>query len=198
MDHVKFLTRIVLSSIVMLLFLEPAKTALAQGEKRKPKFSSVNEAGLLTGEKGEAMMVHTLTGIKKNRSFAGIGVGLDFYADRSIPLFLDYRQALSSAKNAPFAYADAGVNFLWLNFIQKEQRQFPSSLPGLYYDFGIGWKLSVRNNRGFVLSAGYTLKQVKYKVLSYSVAPTPQMQSENYDHYNFLYRRLVIKVGLEL
>ncbi|MCW3107127.1 MAG: hypothetical protein JWQ09_1633, partial [Segetibacter sp.] len=158
----------------------------------------INQVGLLTGSRGEAVTVQTINGIKKDKSFAGAGVGFDFYGDRTIPLFLDYRRAFSSAKNTPFAYADAGVNFLWLNFIQKEQRQFPSSSPGLYYDLGVGWKLSGKNNRAFIVSAGYTLKQVKYKVLSYSIAPTLQMQSENYDRYNFLYRRLVIKIGFQL
>jgi hypothetical protein len=175
-------------------------TGIVQGQTaiQKPKFSTVNEVGLLTGEKGEAMMLQTINGLRKNRSFAGLGVGLDFYGNRTIPLFLDYRYELSTHKNIPFIYANAGINFLWLNFIQKEQLNFPSPSPGLYYDLGLGLKLPGKNHGGFILTAGYSLKQVKYATRSFSIAPTPQLDADNKDRYTFLFRRLAIKIGLQL
>ncbi len=116
-----------------------------------------------------------------------------------LPLFVDVRRDITSKKNTPFVYADAGVNFLWLNFIQKEQKQFPSSSPGLYYDLGLGLKLSGKNNRGFIVSAGFSYKQVKEKVkYGWWPAPTPQLESENFQHYNYLYRRIIIKIGFVL
>lgn len=171
----------------------------AEGQHQKIKFSSVNQAGLLVGSRGEAFMVQTINGIKKDKWFAGAGTGLDFYNERTIPLFIDLRRDVTNRKNTPFAYADAGINFLWLNFIQREQKQFPTSSPGLFYDLGIGWKLLGKNNRGFILSAGYSFKQVKEKVKSsWWTFPTPQLETENYEHHNYLFRRVVIKVGFQL
>ncbi|MEJ7679187.1 MAG: hypothetical protein WKG06_15300 [Segetibacter sp.] len=144
-------------------------------------------------------MVQTTNGISKEKWFAGTGTGLDFYGERTIPLFLDIRRDLTSKKNTPFAYADAGINFLWLNSNQREQKQFPTSSPGLFYDLGIGWKLSGKNNGGFLFSAGYSFKQVKEKVkYTWWPAPTPALESENFERHNYLYRRVVIKVGFIL
>lgn len=169
----------------------------ASGQNQKIAFSSVNQVGMLSGSRGEAFMIQTINGIKKDKWFAGIGTGFDFYKERTIPLFFDIRRDLNSRKNTPFAYADVGINFLWLNSIQREQNQFSTS-PGLFYDLGIGWKLSGKNNRGFIFSAGYSFKQVKEKVKDTWWWPTPALESENYQRYNYLYRRVVIKVGLQL
>jgi len=165
-------------------------------QDQKIKFGSINQIGLLSGSKGEAFAVQTINGIKKDKWFAGAGAGLDFYNERTVPLFFDVRRDLSLNKNTPFAYADAGVNFLWLTSDQKQQKQFPKTSPGLCYDLGLGWKLSGKNNRGFLISAGYSFKQVKEKVPYWEPAPTPQ--SENYERYNYLYRRIIIKVGFVL
>lgn len=171
----------------------------AAGQNQTIKFSSINQVGLLSGYRGEAFMLQTINGIKKEKWFAGAGTGLDFYKERTIPLFIDIRRDFGNKKNTPFAYADAGINFLWLNFIQREQKQFPTSSPGLFYDIGVGWKLSGRNNRGLLFSAGYSFKQVKENIkYTWWPAPTPQLESENYQRYNYLYRRIIIKLGLQL
>lgn len=168
------------------------------GQNQKIKFSSINQVGLLSGDKGDRWMLQTINGLEKDKWFAGAGIGLDFYNYRTIPLFFDIRRDITNKKNTPFAYADAGINFLWLNSIQRGQEQFPSSSPGLFYDLGVGWKLSGKNNRGFLFSAGYSFKQVKEKVKSWWLAPTPQLQSEDFQRYNYLHRRLVVKIGIEL
>lgn len=198
MAIIKFLFKTFsLPFVIAFVFLKPALTQ-AQKTKQKISFSTINEVGLLTGDAGEAASLQTINGIKKAGFFAGAGVGLDFYGLRSIPLFIDYRKEFSSNKNTPFAYVNAGVNFLSMNHIQKEQARFPAASAGVYYDVGLGWKLSGKNNRALIVSAGYTLKQARYKTQSYSIFLTPQMQSENYDRYNFLYRRLVMKIGFQL
>jgi len=194
----KSVTQAVISYLIMASVLLLSLTTLAQIPNRKIQFSSVNQAGLLTGSKGEAGTVQTINGIKSDKCFAGVGAGFDFYNFRTIPLFVDFRRDFSANKNTPFGYVDAGVNFLSLNSVQKEQLNVQSSSAGFYYDLGLGWKLSGKNNRAVIVSAGYTLKQAKYKVLSYRIAPTPQLQSEDYDRYNYLFRRIVIKIGFQL
>lgn len=171
----------------------------ASAQKGKINFSSINQIGFLSGGKGNSWMFQTINGIKKDRSFAGIGIGLDFYEERTIPVFLDIRRDLTNKKNTPFAYADGGINISWLNFVQREAKGFPKTSPGLFYDLGVGWKLAGKNNRSFLISAGYSFKQVKEKVKSvWWIAPTQQLESDNYERYNYLYRRIVIKAGFML
>ena len=186
--------RILLMIPFLVLFM-----VKATGQNKKIKFSSINQVGLLSGSSGEAFMLQTINGLKKDKWFAGAGTGLDFYRERTIPLFLAIRRDLINRINTPFVYADAGINFSWLNSFQKQQKQFPISSPGLIYDLGIGWKLSGKNNRAYIFSAGYSFKQVKEKVKSlWWSAPAPQLESENYESHNYLYRRIVIKVGFQL
>jgi hypothetical protein len=180
--------------IPLLIFLSLPSIS----QDRRIKFNSINQVGLISGSAGEAFMLQSVNGLKKDKWFTGAGIGLDFYNERTIPLFFDIRRDLVSKKNTPFAYIDAGVNFLWLNSIEKEQKQFSSSSPGLFYDLGIGLRLSGQNNRGFILSAGYSFKQVKENIKSSWLAPTPELGSDNYLRYNYLYRRIVIKMGIQL
>jgi hypothetical protein len=135
--------RIFLITPFLVLFI-----VKATGQNKQIKFSSINQVGLLSGSSGEAFMLQTINGLKKDKWFAGAGTGLDFYRERTIPLFLAIRRDLINRINTPFVYADAGINFSWLNSFQKQQKQFPISSPGLIYDLGIGWKLSGKNNRG--------------------------------------------------
>jgi len=181
--------------IMTFLVLSILQTA---AQNQKTTFSSVNQVGLLTGSKGSFFMVQTINGIKKDKWSAGAGTGFDFYKERTVPLFIDIRRDFSAKRNTPFAYADAGLNFLWLTEIQKAQTQFLTTSPGLYYDFGIGWKLAGKNNGGFLISAGYSFKQVKEKVRNVIWNPVPQTSIETYDRYNYLYKRIVIKVGFML
>jgi len=183
------------------IFITPLLILLiypAAAQNQIIKFASVNQVGLLSGSKGEAFAVQTINGIKKAKWFAGAGAGLDFYNERTIPLFLDVRRDLSLSKNTPFAYADAGINFSWLTSGQKQQKQFPKTSPGVCYDLGLGWKLSGKNNGGFLVSAGYSFKQVKEKVPFWQPVLTPQSEPENYERYNYWYRRVIIKVGFIL
>jgi hypothetical protein len=100
--------------------------------------------------------------------------------------------------NTPFVYANAGINFRAITTEQKRIQNISSTAPGFYYDAGIGWKLKIKHERAILLSAGYTLKQVQHKSKTFWGAPTPQLQELNYDRYNFLYRRVVCKIAIQL
>lgn len=173
----------------------------AQTRDNRVKFGAINQVGLLTGSRGEAFRIETINGIKKDSWYAGIGVGLDFYKNRTIPLFLDVRRDLLKLKNTPFIYLQGGVNFVWLTDNDKAQRSGGltySNPPGGTYDAGIGWKLAGKNARALLLSAGYNFKQVKETVKLNGAAPTTDLEEQNTERYNYLYRRVVIKLGLLL
>ena len=180
---------------LMLLF---SLTVIAQQPKEKVKFASVNSLGLLAGSRGEALSIQTIAGLKVKKWFAGIGTGLDFYEVRTIPLFADVRWQLR-AINTPYIYGDIGTNFLWLKTENQFQQSKPgSSSPQLYYETGIGYKLYFANKKAMFFSAGYNTKQVKQSFKSFFGAPTFEFQEGNYDHYKSVYRRVVIRLGLEL
>lgn len=180
--------------IIPVLFLL-ATSATGQVTK-KIVFRSINQAGVLSGEAGQAFTAQTINGIKTGRWFAGAGAGLDVYSSRTFPVFLDVRRDFSGKMNTPYAYIDAGVNFLSIPSVDKSDNHKTS--PGLYYDFGLGWKLVIKNSRAILLSAGYSFKQVKEKYQTNWGAPTLELQSTDWDRYNYSYRRLVLRLGLQL
>lgn len=167
---------------------------------KKIKFGSINQAGFLTGGGGEAGVVQSINGLIKDKWFGGIGLGLDFYRQRTVPLFLDIRKDFSNRKNTPFAYADGGINFRWLNDDQTQRFNVLSykTPPGFCYDFGIGCKLQSKNNKGFIFSAGYSFKQMTETIKLRWGAPTPELQQQDTERYNYLYKRVVVKFGVML
>ena len=183
---------------VLLLIVSGAISQHTKQGKQKISFSTVNQAGLISGSSGESAIIQTINGIKKDKWSTGIGVGLDYYTERGIPLFLDVRRDLTGKKNTPFIYGDGGAYFQWLNQGQKGQRNIIDNYPGLYYDFGAGWKLSGKNERSFIVSAGYTSKQVREKVMSTRWMPMPVNTPRDPEYYKYNYRRIVIKVGFQL
>src|SRR5689334_8657847 len=84
-------------------------------EKKKDKFrfSSQNYAGILEGESGTSLQVQTINGLRYKTWFAGVGTGLDYYYQRTIPLFLSVSKFLSSTKVPLYFNGDAGINFIW-------------------------------------------------------------------------------------
>ncbi len=183
---------------VLLFIVSPLKSQEMKTVAQKIKFSSVNQVGVVSGSSGESWLMQTINGIKKDKWSTGIGVGIDFYVERGIPLFLDIRRDLLNKKNTPFIYADGGTYFQWLNFIQKERRMAIKRYPGLYYDLGGGWKLTGKNNRSFIVSAGYTLKQAKEKSTSNIWMPMPVNTPRDPDFYKYKYQRIVLKLGFQL
>src|SRR3954467_15161330 len=111
-------------------------------EPGRCQFHSVNSVGLLEGETGSAFQIQSINGMKHGSWFTGIGVGLDFYRYRTIPLFIDFRKEFGHRANKFFAYADAGVNFAWLTDKEKQIYQMDDHFSaGFYTDLGLGYKI---------------------------------------------------------
>jgi hypothetical protein len=166
-------------------------------DKGKINFSSINQIGLISGSQGESSVIQTINGIKKDTWFAGVGVGFDFYDVRGVPLFIDIRKELLHKKNTPFIYGDGGVSFEWLNFIQREQHNFPDVHPGAYYDVGAGWRLGGKNKGGFLMSVGYSFKQAKETATQQIYNPVTRTTESSTYSTKYDYRRVVIKVGFQ-
>jgi len=165
-------------------------------------FYSVNHVGLLEGQSGSAFQLQTINGVKYKSWFGGIGIGLDFYRIRSIPLFADVRKEFGKTSNKLFVFADAGINFGWRT--DKEVKQFNTNdklKNGFYTEAGAGYKfrLSNMNNLSFSLAYSYKTNTEtgtnNYNVpnpLYFTGALPPDQEKISY-HLN----RIVIKAGFE-
>lgn len=159
-------------------------------------FNSVNQVGVLTGERGSSFLAQTINGIRYKTWFAGVGVGLDFYKTRGIPLFLDIRKYILNKPATPFIYADGGIHYSWPTEKDKEAgwnvtRKFNN---GLYYDFGLGYKAPINQKHAFLLSVGYSVKKIEETNTSIFYCPQCPNQ-ESVERFNYTFNRLSIKAG---
>lgn len=165
------------------------------------KFSSINQLGLLNGSGGVSYDLQTINGIAKGPWLLGLGVGIDNYISRSIPVFVDVQRELGSKHHVPFLYADGGLNYTWLNQVQKEQKGLPyATTPGLYMGGGIGVKLKGAHSSSLVMSVGYSFKQSKETVQPPTwLMPFPfpgQTEADMREHLDSKFRRIVVRIGI--
>lgn len=183
--------------IFCTLFLSVASGLFAQSEKYK--FSSAIQVGMLGGESGPALQLQTTNGLRHKTWSAGIGVGLDYYHTRSIPLFLDVRKTIGNKTKAPFIYVDGGYNFPWLS--EKNKKTFITDAQGgLYYDAGVGYQIPVLKGRSLFFSAGYAVKHIstieKTWIFIDYIWPGPASPPDNQYKYDYTLGRISIKTGL--
>ena len=183
--------------IICCLLLGQCLCTNAQSHTFPLVFSSINNVALVVGESRNALTIQSKNGLKKDRWFAGIGTGFDFYAKRTIPLHFSLQRDFFAKPQKLFVYADAGINFRWLestDYLKKSS----TSTPGLYYEWGLGCKIKFKNTTALLFSAGYNLKQVKEKVNPYWFNPNRPINEDDYEKYNYYFRRIVIRLGLQL
>ena len=160
------------------------------------QFHSINNVGLLEGQTGSAFQLQSVNGMQYRSWYVGIGLGLDFYRYRTIPLFLDIRKEFGKGTKKFFAYADGGVNFAWLTDNEKTMYFTDDHFnTGFYTDLGLGYKIGVGRTNHLLLSLGYSLKKLKETYQTYSYLPPDNALGKEHIDYNL--NRLTIKVGWE-
>lgn len=167
------------------------------GKKKVYQFHSINSLVLVNGNNGVSAALQTVNGFVKGPWFAGIGLGLDYYQYRSVPVFADVRYELGTKKNKFFLYGDAGINFSW---VQDEFLDEPviwngnrsnNFNNGLYSDAGIGLSAGFKNGNAFVLSLGYSRKTTEEKI-TYDDWRTGNKQT---DVNTYRFNRVLLKAG---
>jgi len=163
---------------IFLFFLLTAVTCIAQdkanGQRagavtdRRWQFHSIIQVGYLTGDAGSAFQIQTINGMQYKSWFGGIGVGIDDYRFRSIPLFFDFRKEFGFSKDFFFIYAGVGMNFMWITDKQKKDYNVnyygaTDFSNGLYYDAGIGYKAKLNNRIAIFVSPGFNHKSTEGK-----------------------------------
>jgi hypothetical protein len=183
-----------------LVLLMPV-TLVSFGQKKKAayKFHSINSISLINGDNGVSAGLQSINGFQKGNLYTGVGVGLDYYLYRTVPLFADFRYEFGKAKNKFFAYADGGVNFDWVEenyydgpiFIWEGSTNTTEFHNGAYTDLGLGYMVGTKKGGGLVLSLGHSYKSLE-KTVSYQDWRIQETITDVY-HYNF--NRIVLKVG---
>ena len=183
-----------------LVLLMPV-TLVSFGQKKNTtyKFHSINNISLINGNNATTGGLQSINGFQKGNLFAGVGIGLDYYLYRTVPLFADFRYEFGKTKNKFFAYADGGVNFDWVEeeyndgpiFIWDGSRNTSEFHNGAYTDVGLGYMVGTKKGGGIVLSLGHSYKSLE-KTISYQDWRTQETIT---DVYNYNLNRIVLKVG---
>ncbi|HVE61154.1 MAG TPA: hypothetical protein VNA26_05005 [Chitinophagaceae bacterium] len=186
--------------IIAFCMVWSSATALAQKpvNKKQIRFHSINQVGILAGSSDASLQLQTINGIKKKTWFAGLGVGLDYYYVRSIPVFLDVRKNIFDKPVTPFVYADGGYQFPWSSKKDEAVAWWgdEKTKGGIYYELGIGYKTLVLKKMRLLFSAGYSYKNISQTVNGMpwlSIWPPPR---EAYEKHEYSLRRIAIKAGL--
>jgi hypothetical protein len=161
-------------------------------------FSSINQAGLATGEKGSYFLAQTINGIRYKTWFVGAGLGLDTYRSLTAPVFLDVRKNLFNKTATPFVYADGGMQFAVKKNERKNDFSNTDYSTGLYYDLGIGYQVGLKNKHAFLMSAGYSVKNTEERLTTnYGefICITHPCYSGYASTYKYRLNRISLKLG---
>jgi len=185
------------STMALLFFLAMGLpiTAQQKSSANRWQFHSINNVGLLEGQAGSAFQLQSINGVQYRSWFAGLGIGLDYYQFRGLPLFLDLRKMFRLSSNALFVYGDIGVHSNWMTDKQKTNNYIFSTqnvYNGVYVDAGGGYQINVGKTNAFLLSLGYSYKtlngeQVDISPVYYGITPVST--------YKYSMGRLSIKAG---
>ncbi len=171
---------------------------MAQQEVQKSQetfsFNSINSVGVIVGDAERELALQTVNGVSHKGWFAGIGLGLDYYYFRSIPLFVDVRKMLRPGKWPLFAYGDLGLNIPWIKDSYKEALWYtPEFKSGLYYDVGGGLQFPVQKNAVYI-SAGFSTKHMR-ELQRYPYIWGDPNRPDKIDRVDYKFSRLIIKAG---
>ena len=161
------------------------------------QFHSINQLGQLEGQTGSAFLFQSINGWQYKTWFTGVGVGLDYYRFRSIPLFLDVRKWFGGKNKCFFIYVDGGHDFIWLRDSDTDPYLPGTYSTGFYSDLGIGGRVALNSRIALLLSAGYSHRSVEKKVQSYALPCYMNGSCHFTDHYDYQMNRLSIKAGFE-
>jgi hypothetical protein len=185
--------------LLMLTSLAGISSAQSRNSASPWVFHSINNIGLLEGQTGSSFQLQTINGAGYKSWFGGIGIGLDFYRYRTIPLFFDLRKEFGKSNNKLFLFSDAGVNFSWVTDNEKTNYEQDDKFGnGFYFEGGLGYKIRVTNNNNLLLSLGYSYKKL-YETYAYPIFMLYTQNPENNwtEKINYSLNRLSIKIGWE-
>lgn len=185
------------SFLVLCLALHHPLYAQDTTSRDKVRFGVTAMGGLLAGSSDHSGVLQLVTGLRYKTWSGGVGAGIDYYYERSIPLFLQLKKALFEKPHTPFVYADGGVHLPWLRKDPEKLDWMVQDTEGsFYYEAGIGYEVPLFKNSRVVFSAGYSYKAMEQEVNAMpwlSIWPPPPSA---YETFNYEMRRISVKAGI--
>lgn len=175
-----------------------AGSIMAQQQTASPKisFSSQNYLGVLEGGSGTSFLAQSINGVRYKSLFTGIGVGLDHYFERSVPVFLSVGSFLPSKKWPFYFHGDAGLDFPWVTRMNSQRYSRGEFSPGFYWAGGMGYKFSFKKQPfGLMVNAGYSFKHMiqREELMYICLDPPCDVVRERYD---YRLKRMSLKLGI--
>lgn len=192
--------------IAGLLVITNALFAQQQPAPAKFAFRSIAQFSMINGNDAVSAGIQSVNGATFKGWFAGVGIGLDFYRYRSVPIFLDLRKEFAVKKNKIFIYADGGYNLPWVKK-NNVSRDWPGwgnykedyvYKGGKYFDAGLGYAIGFAKGGAFLLSAGYSHKafdETKTTSNTSGVGTPQETTFTDVQKFSYRFNRLMLKVG---
>ncbi len=165
-------------------------------QKGSVHFSSTTSIGIATGESESALMVESINGIKFSKWFTGVGVGLDYYQYKSLPLFVNGRRYFDK-QGKSFVYGNAGYNLPLKNKPKRELGFFTDYhfSGGIIAGGGVGYSFPLNNKTSIIFSIGYSYKELELHSTTEICGIIPPCWEEH-SKYELNYGRIEMKVGV--
>ena len=184
------------SAVFLLLF--SLTTLVAEAQKPRVAFHSVNSYVFLIGEHGTDWGLETVNGVAYQQFFTGIGLGFDHYRFKSYPLFFDQRIFFGEKKKL-FAYGDLGYNFSGKNQPGPDIYYYKSYhfQGGVFAGGGMGVNIKIDRKLFFTLSAGFSYKEIRDQIDNSSGPCQGGSCPVDISTYNYSYGRWALKAGVD-
>ena len=152
-------------------------------------------------------MVGLTAGVANKQWVYGIGSSVDYYKLRSVPVYAEVKRQFGNKRNAPFLYANGGINIHWVLESQHQYHNnwgWGTTLPtcdfsnGHFIEAGSGVNIRNKKGKGMFLSLGYSSKSLSeawtegiWDPLKNEIVMTDRSKK-------YLLNRVVFKVGLRV
>ncbi len=189
-----------MQNFFLLLCLLLPSWAMAQDHKAttRPHIQSTAGVSLSVGQAEPAWQWQWVNGLKVNNWFAGVGVGMDYYRFRTVPVFLSARRERLFNRSF-FAFVDAGVAVPAVRKQEKNEWLLKDDFyMGFYSETGVGIKIPAGKKMSLLLSAGYSFRTLREEAEFPSASSYwPSPNTENVYRYKFhlLTLRAAISLG---
>lgn len=189
--------KMLLGICVLLLFSNTLFSQKTISSEDKVRFSSIYNIGLLSGQNGESFSIQSNNGVRYKSWFAGVGLGIDYYGERSVPIFLDINKTFLDMKQSPFLYMQGGRNLPWLSKGQKENNDNVESKAGGYFDVGGGMKVKLDGSQRLLFSLGFSQKISKGSQLVQTWPQGSTLPFTYTEKYVNTFNRIILKIGYQ-
>jgi hypothetical protein len=194
-----------MKKIIIFLFVISPTVLTAQSNKQQEKirYASSYQFGIIAGKAYTTFTAQMIQGIRYKNFQTGVGIALDPYGFRTVPLFSHFNYVIYPQKNSIYVYGDAGISIPWNNgslpekYDNSTHDDWHKLFPGFYAEGGVGYNILFNKKRNAVtVNAGYSYKRFKYDENVYIWNGFETVQQT--DHYIFDYRRLAFRLGFSL